>query len=159
MLANCFFGAVKLTKNANPDKDSYSGYETGFYAGSDFYWPDGSKAKNVIVCVAEMSSSAHIGQKNKNVLVFGEGPTQELHDSMITTEAKYPNNFTQSGKRFVLSLHYIGRNILLFVNTEKHYQFKAKDPTYPLGIINISKGFLMKNMKKTSGFKGAVTDF
>ena len=29
-LKNCLFGAVKLTKNANPNKHSYSGYGIGF---------------------------------------------------------------------------------------------------------------------------------
>ena len=29
-LKDCFFGAVKLTKNADPDKYSYSGYGIGF---------------------------------------------------------------------------------------------------------------------------------
>ena len=34
-LKNCLFGAVKLTKNANPNKHSYSGYGIGF----DFVHP------------------------------------------------------------------------------------------------------------------------
>ena len=29
-LDDCLFGAVKLTKNADPDKQVYSGYGTGF---------------------------------------------------------------------------------------------------------------------------------
>ena len=29
-LKYCLFGAVKLTKNADPDKYSYSGYHIGF---------------------------------------------------------------------------------------------------------------------------------
>ena len=39
----------------------------------------------------------------------------------------YLISFTQSGKRFVLSLHYNGSNSFLFVNAAKVYQFKAKD--------------------------------
>ena len=44
----------------------------------------------------------------------------------MTAEANYPINFTQSGKRFTLSLHYNGSNSFLFVNTTKLYQFKVK---------------------------------
>ena len=39
----------------------------------------------------------------------------------------YPNNFTEAGKRFVLSLDYNGSNSSLFVNAVKMYQVKAKD--------------------------------
>ena len=45
---------------------------------------------------------------------------------MLNAEAKYPLNFTQSGKRFALSLHYNGSNRFLFVNATKIYKFKAK---------------------------------
>ena len=65
--------------------------------------------------------------KEKDILIFGEGPTQGLDDTTLTAEAKYPINFTQSEKSFVLSLHYHGSNSLLFVNATKVYQFKAKN--------------------------------
>ena len=75
----------------------------------------------------ELSSSVHGYNKCKDILIFGEGATQGLNDTTLTTEAKYPINFTQSGKRFVLSLHYNGRNSFLFVNATKVFQFKAKN--------------------------------
>ena len=46
-------------------------------------------------------SSVHINGRNINILVLGEGPTQGLDNSTITAKAKYPLNFTESGKRFV----------------------------------------------------------
>ena len=64
----------------------------------------------------------HVDNKNKKILVLGESPTQALDDT-TTTKAKYPINFTHSGKRFVLSLHYNGSNSFLFVNDIKMYQF------------------------------------
>ena len=76
---------------------------------------------------ADVSSSVHVDNKGKDVLIFGEGPTQELDDTTLTAEAKYPINFTQSGKRFVLSLDYNGSSSFLFVNVKKVYQFKAKN--------------------------------
>ena len=60
-------------------------------------------------------------------LILGEGSTQVLVDTALTAKAKYLVNFTQSGKRFVLSLHYNGSNSFLFVNATKIYQFNAKD--------------------------------
>ena len=83
--------------------------------------------KNVIVYGADMSSPVHIDNKAKNALILGEGATQGLDDTTLTAEAKYPINFTQPGKRFVLSIHYNGSNSYLFVNATKIYQFKAKD--------------------------------
>ena len=65
-------------------------------------------------------------EKCKDVLILGEGPTQELDDTTVTADAIYPINFTQPNKRFVLSLHYNGSNSFLFVNATKMYQFKGK---------------------------------
>ena len=59
--------------------------------------------------------------------ILDEGPAQRLNDTTLAAEAKYPISFTQSGKRFVLSLHYNGSNSFLFVNNTKVYQFKAKN--------------------------------
>ena len=69
----------------------------------------------------------HIYNKEKDVLILGEEPTQGLDNTTLTTEAKCPISFTQSRKRFVLSLRYNGSNSFLFVNAIKLYQFKAKD--------------------------------
>ena len=71
-----------------------------------------------------MSSSVHADNKGKDILILGEGPAKRLHDTTLTAKAKYPTNFTQSGKRFVLSLHYNERSSFLFVNATKLYQFK-----------------------------------
>ena len=66
-----------------------------------------------------MSSPVHIDNKNKDILVLGEGPTPRLNDTILTAEAKYHINFTQSGKRFILSLLFNGSNISFFVNATK----------------------------------------
>ena len=62
-----------------------------------------------------MSSSVHVDKKGKYILILGEGPTQGLDDTTLTTEAKYLINFTQPGKRFVLILHCNGSNSFLLV--------------------------------------------
>ena len=68
-----------------------------------------------------MSSSVHVDNKGKDILILGEGPTQGLDDTTLTAEAKYPINFTQSGKRFELRLHYNGSNSFLFVTMIQKY--------------------------------------
>ena len=45
--------------------------------------------KNVFIFGADMSSSVHVDNKGKNILIPGEGPTQGLDDSTLTAEAKY----------------------------------------------------------------------
>ena len=70
----------------------------------------------------------HIDNKGKYILILGKGPTQGLDSTTFTAKALYPINFTQSRKRFVLSLHYNGSNSFLFANATKVCQVKAKDP-------------------------------
>ena len=47
-----------------------------------------------------MSSSVHIDNKNKDILIMCEGPTEELNYATLTVEA------------ILLSLHYNGSNSL-----------------------------------------------
>ena len=107
-----------------------------------------------------MSSSAHVDNKGKDILILGKRPTQGLNDTTLTAEAKYPINFIQSVKRFVLSLHYNGSNSFLFVNAKKVYQFKVKKKSEikALCLGNISKDFTINNLKK-AGLKGVVQFF
>ena len=48
---------------------------------------------NVIIFGAEISSSVHLDNKGKDILIFVEGPTQRLDDTTLTAEAIYPINF------------------------------------------------------------------
>ena len=122
-----------------------------FYSRSDFLFTVGSYGKNVIIFGIDMNSSVDIDNKGKDILILGEGPTQGLDDTTLKAEAKYPINFTQSGRRFVLSLHYNGSNSFLFVNATKVYQFKAKNSVikdYALYLGNVSKDFTTNKMRK-----------
>ena len=107
-----------------------------------------------------MSSSAHIDNKKKDILVLGKGPTQGL-EYTLTVEKMYLINFTVTKKKFCLTLHYDGANSYLFVNGTEIYKFKEKDSeivTTPLCLGNISEDWSINNMKKT-GFNGYVYDF
>ena len=84
----------------------------------------------------DMSSSVHVNNKKKDILVLGEGPTEGLHDNTLTAEVKYPINFTEPGKRFALSLHYIGSNSFLFVNAVKCTSLKKTFRSKTISIVS-----------------------
>ena len=82
-LKNCLLGAVTLTRNADIDKYGYSGYEVGFNRRSSFSFPGGEFGLNVLIFGADMSSSAHIDNKKKDILVLGKGPKQGSEHTII----------------------------------------------------------------------------
>lgn len=108
-LGNFLFGTVKLTKNPDPDKYNYSAYGIKFDERETFSLSDcGSFGKNVIIFGTDMSSLAHIDNRKKDILVLGNGPTDGLDDSTLTTEKEYSINFTKQQNTFRLRLHYNG---------------------------------------------------
>ena len=48
-LGNCLFGIAKLTRNADPHKYCYNGYDIGFVARSQFTWSNGNCGKTVVI--------------------------------------------------------------------------------------------------------------
>ena len=150
-LKHGLFGAVTLTKNADIDKYEYSGYGIGFDGRSSFSFPGGGFGQSVLIFWADMSSSSHIDNKKKDILVLGKGPTKGLKHT-LTAEKMYSINFTVTKKTFCLSLHYNGANSYLFVNSEI-YKFKADSEIVatPLCLGNISKDWSVDNMKKKQG--------
>ena len=144
----------------NIDKYRYSGYGIGFDRRSSFSFPGIEFRQNVLIFEAEMSSSAHIDNKKKDLLVLGIGLTQGLEHT-LTAEKMYSINFTVTKKKLCLSLHYNGSNSYLSINGTEIFKFKAKDSKIvaaPLCLGNISKDWSVDNMKNT-GFNGYVYDF
>ena len=97
-----------------------------------------------------MSTSIHVDNKGKDILVLRRRPTQGL-ESTLTAEKMYSINFTVTKKKFCLSLHYNGSNSYLFVNGREIIRFKANDSAIiasPLCLGNISKDWSTDNMKK-----------
>ena len=108
-----------------------------------------------------MSSSAHIDNKWKGILILGTGPTQGLADHSLTGEKMYSINFNDHRKKCCLSLHYNGANGYLFVNSTEIITFKEKDSNIiatPVYLGNISKDWSVDNFKDT-GLNGYVYDF
>ena len=88
----------------------------------------------------------YIDNKNRNILVLGEEPTQGLDNTTLTADAKYPFNFIklEFALRVVLSMHYNFSKSFLFINASKLYRFKAKGwkiKPYSLSLGNISRDF------------------
>ena len=108
-----------------------------------------------------MSSSVHVDNKGKDILILGKGPTQGLGEHSLTAEKTYSVNFTDHIEKYCLSLHYNGAKSYLFVNGTKIIKFKTKDSKIvatPLCLGNISKDWSVDNMNDT-GLNGYVYDF
>ena len=55
---------------------------------------DGKPCKNVIIFVADMSSSVHVDNKKSDILIFVKILTQGLDNTKLTAETKYHINCT-----------------------------------------------------------------
>ena len=82
-LKNCLFGAVTLTKNEDIEKYGYSGFDIGFDTRSSFLFPGGGFGQDILIFGADMSSSPHIDNKKRDILVLGKGQTQGLEHTLI----------------------------------------------------------------------------
>ena len=130
-----------MTKNNDIDKYKYSGYGNGFDREGTFSVGNGF-GRNCVIFGVDMSSSVHIDNKKKDILILGEGPTQGLDGATLAAEKKYSVNFTENNNKFCLNLHYNGANIYIFANDTEINRFKAKDSetvATPLCLGNISK--------------------
>ena len=74
-LKNYLFRAVTLTKNTDIDKYGYSSYGIGFDRRSSFSFRSGGFGQNILIFGVDMSSSAHVDNKKKDILNLGKGPT------------------------------------------------------------------------------------
>ena len=110
------------------DFDDYKsfGYGIGFdrkgkfLVGNEF-------GRNCIIFGVDMSSSVHVDNIEKDILILGEGSTQGLDGTTLTAEKKNSINFTENNEKFCLSLHYNDANSYLHVNGTEIHEFKAKD--------------------------------
>ena len=91
---------------------------------------------------------------------MGDGLTQGINDTTIHVEKNYYRNFTDLGKKFVLSLHYNGDNSYLFVNGRQELKFKFKTDQLvkeKLCIGNLSDQSTARESEKT-GLYGSIYD-
>ena len=114
---NALFGAMEITKSADTSKYNYKGYGICFDEGGTFghttregNCDHTANARCVLIFGADMSFSTHKTNKPNNIYVMGELFVQGISDTTLCAEKKFNRTFTDSGKKFLLSLHYNGDN-------------------------------------------------
>ena len=123
-IQNTLFGAMQITKNANDNsKNNYKGYGICFDERSQFghtITEDGrahtTNGRNVLTFGVDMNFSVHATNRANSIYVMGDGLTQGIHDTTLYVEKNYWRNFTDLGKKFIISLHYNGDESYFFVN-------------------------------------------
>ena len=167
-IQNALFGAIQITKNADTSKYDYKGYGICFGERSQFGdtiteggFAHTTNAKNVLIFGADMSFSVHKTNRENHIYVMGDGLTQGIHDTTLYVEKNFYRNFTDPGKKFMLSLHYNGDDSYLFVNGRQELKFKTKSDQLikeKLCIGNLSDQWTTSESEKT-GLYGNIYDF
>ena len=109
-----------------------------------------------------MSSSVHVDNKGKDILILGEGLTQGLDDTTLTVEANIPLNLYNQIEDLYLVYVIMEATLSYLLMLQKIYQFKVNDSEikkYTLCLGNVSKDFAISNMKKKTGLKRSVNFF
>ena len=100
-----------------------------------------------------MSFSKHANNKGNNIYFMGKDYIQKINDTTIYAETMFYRNFTDPGKKFILSLHYNGDNSNLFVNVREELKFKTKSDQIinkNLSLGNLSHDWIRDQSTKTS---------
>ena len=168
-IQNALFEAMQITKDAtNNSKNKYKGYGICFDERSQFghtITEDGrfhtTNGRNVLIFGADMSFSAHATNRVNHIYLMGGGLTQGINDTTLYVEKNYWRNFTDPGKKFIISLHYNGDESYFFVNGRQELKFKAKTDQLvkeKLCIGNLSDQWTTSESEKT-GLYGNIYDF
>ena len=122
-IQNALFGAMQITKNVDTSKYDYKGYGICFDERSEFShaiteggFAHTTDARKVLIFGADMSFRIHATNRANHIYVMGDGLTQRIRNTTLYAEKNFYRNFTDPGKKFMLSLHYNGNNNYLFVN-------------------------------------------
>ena len=167
-IQNTLFGTIEITKNANISKYKYKGYGISFDESESFThvrkegnFNHTTLARNVIIFGVDMGFSKHANNKANNIYVMGKDYITKINDTTIYTEKMFYRNFTDPGKKFILSLRYNGDNRYLFVNGREELKFKTKTDQIinkNLCLGNLSHDWAKDQSTKTSLY-GNIDDF
>ena len=158
-IQNALFGAMQITKNATDNsKNNYKGYGIFFYERSEF-------GHTITECgfahTTDVSFSVHKTNKAKHIYLMGADYTQGINDTTIYAEKNFYRNFTDPGKKIVLSLHYNGDDSYLLVNGRQELKFKCNTDQLvkeKLCIGSLSDQGTTSESEKT-GLYGSLYDF
>ena len=168
-IQNALFGAMQITKNATDNsKNNYKGYGICFDERSQFshtITEDGrahtTNGRNVLIFGVDMSFSAHATNRANHIYLMGDGLSQGINDTTLYVEKNYWINFTDPGKKIIISLHSNGDESYFFVNGRQELKFKAKADQLvkeKLCIGNLSDQWTTSRSEKT-GLYGNIYDF
>ena len=167
-IQNALFGAMQITKNADTSTYNYKGYGICFDESEEFThvkkrgnFSDTTMARNVIIFGVDMSFSKHANHIANNIYVMGKDYIQKINDTKIYAEKMYYRNFTDPGKKNVLTLHYNGNNNYLYVNGNHELKLKFKTDQLvkeKLCLGNLSDQWTTSESEKT-GLYGKIYDF
>ena len=172
-IQNALFGAMQITKNTTDNsKNNYKGYGICFDERSEFGhaiteggFTHATDTRNVLIFGADMSFSAHATNRANHIYLMGTGLTQGINDTTIYAEKNFYRNFTDFGKKYMLSLHYNSDDSYLFVNGRQELKFKAKTDQLvmhikleKLCIGSLSDQWTTSESEKT-GVYGKIYDF
>ena len=168
-IQNALFGAMQITKNAiDNSKNNYKGYGICFQERSRFghtITEDGpahtTNGRNVLIFGVDMSFSAHATNRANHIYLMGDGFTQGINDTTLYVEKNYWRNFTDPGKKIIISLHYNGDESYFFVNGRQELKFKAKTDQLvkeKLCIGNLSDQWTANESEKTGLYRN-IYDF
>ena len=167
-IQNAIFGAMEITENADTSKHDYKRYAICFDERSVYGhtiteggFAHTTYARNVLIFGADMSFSVHKTNRANHIYIMGDGLTQGIHDTTLYVEKNFYRNFTDPGKKFMLSLHYNGDDSYLFVNGGQELKFKCnKDQLVKetLCIESLSDQWTTSESEKT-GLYGSIYDF
>ena len=168
-IQNALFGAMQITKNATDNsKNNYKGYGICFDERSQFSHTiieDGRahrrNGRNILIFGVDMSFSAFATNRANHIYLMGDGLTQGINDPKIYVEKNYWRNFTDTGKKIIISLYYNGDESYFFVNDRQELKFKAKADQLvkeKLCIGNLSDQWTTSESEET-GLYGNIYDF
>ena len=167
-IQNALFGAMQITKDTDTSKYNYKGYGICFDEGGHFGhtiteggFAHTTNARNVLIFGADMSFSVHATNRANHIYVMGKELTQGINGTTIYSEKSFYRNFTDPGKKFVLSLHCNGNNSYLFVNGRQELKLKAKTDQLvkeKLCIGNLNDQWTTSESEKI-GLYGKIYDF
>ena len=168
-IQNALFGAMQITEDAtNNSKNNYKGYGICFDERNQFghtITEDGhahtKNGRNALIFGVDMSFSAHATNRANHIYLMGDGLTQGINDTTLYVEKNCWRNFTDPGKKFVISLHSNGDESYFFVNGRQELNFKTKTDQLvkeKLCIGNFSDQWTASESEKT-GLYGNIYDF
>ena len=162
-IQNALFGAMQITKNTDTSKYDYKGYGICFDERSEFGhtiteggFAHTTDTRNVLIFGADMSFSIHATNRANHIYVMDDGLTQGIHNTTLYAEKNFYRNFTDPGKKFMLSLHYNGDDSYLFVNYWQELKFKCKTDQLvkeKLCIGNLSDQWTTSESEKTGLYR------